>query len=368
MQLTTPIADLVKSNHNNVPRRPILTHLNADTAWLISFPKPTPSLSEKDDTEKIVERKHRTYYHVLIDPWLTGTNVVVFQWIMSFTHAITGAFGSIDDVRSLIKQIEKAAASEESQSPDSADEEDGEADAVFVSHFLGDHCNRETLVQVAKDVPVVGVQQGVKDIKSWKHFNDASVLCMPNLDVDGVQKLWRGGTSWSTDTDPNKLIPSWLRIGNIPCNGSYPGLHWATIIVWSPDHQPLGNNPDARAETMLYSPHGIYANRLTSNPSWADPEKSGGTMLAVLHGLNPAWSPQPANLGVQNGWEIVRKTRPKYWIPTHDEDLTYTGIIGWMQTKLPKKFEDVVKIEVDDEEESKVIMRELGNGESFILA
>jgi hypothetical protein len=49
------------------PGRPILTHLNVDTSWLISFPRPSPA--KPHDVA-------RSYFHVVIDPWLDGEYVV----------------------------------------------------------------------------------------------------------------------------------------------------------------------------------------------------------------------------------------------------------------------------------------------------
>lgn len=94
----------------------------------------------------------------------------------------------------------------------------------------------------------------------------------------------------------------------------------------------------------------------------------------MLHGLDPAWSHAAANLGVKNGHALAKKIRPKFWIPTHDEHLEYQGLIGWFRTKYKKTFEDAVGSATGDEsgeaegEEHRPICRELGNGESLVLA
>lgn len=95
------------------------------------------------------------------------------------------------------------------------------------------------------------------------------------------------------------------------------------MIAWSPSHMTLGD-PDSTAEVLVYTPHGICSNSL-HDASWAsDPSK--GSILCSMHGLSPAWSPQKVNLGVENGYALSKILKPRYWIPTHDEELIYTGL------------------------------------------
>jgi hypothetical protein len=84
------------------PGRPILTHLNADTAWLISFPKPST-------TEPMVVGMKRSYYHVIIDPWLDAEYVVGHRWFMAMNHAVKSRYKTIKQVQELILEIERAA-------------------------------------------------------------------------------------------------------------------------------------------------------------------------------------------------------------------------------------------------------------------
>ena len=105
---------------------------------------------------------------------------------------------------------------------------------------------------------------------------------------------------------------------------------------------------------MLFAPHGIYESRV-QDISWATDHSN---LLALFHGLDPAFSPMPANLGVENGQKLAEKLLPKYWIPTHDEHLAYQGIVGWFQTKHKKDWPDV---------DEKVICKDVGNGECFLL-
>jgi len=340
----TSLSELVSQS----PRRPILTHLNADTSWLISFPR-APITDEK--AESFSKSSSRSYYHVIVDPWLDGEIVLAYRWIMVLAHSVKASFSTMADVRGLVKEIEHAAGS-------MSGSDNGEVDAAFVSHYLDDHCRKESLVQIDPSVPVVTVHGAATMVQSWKHFQN--IETMPDLDVGHPETLWQRPSS--------SYLPSYLRVGRVPSGGPYPHLHWATIIAYTAS-PPLGSS-DSRPETILYSPHGIYSDRV-SELSWATKHSN---VLAMLHGLDPAWSPAAANLGVENGHALAKKIRPKFWIPTHDEHLEYQGLIGWFQTKYKKTFGDAVGSATGDGsgeaegEERGPMCREVGNGESLVLA
>lgn len=260
-------------------------------------------------------------------------------------HAIPSKYKTIEQVQKLILEIESAA-------NNSNPEDKGHPNAVFVSHHLGDHCDRATLEQIDPSVPFVSIASVVEDVKKWNHFQ--TVESMPDLDIDSPQSLWQ---TWDSS-----ILPDYVRIGRIPDGGPYPELHWATLLAFSTSQLPSSN---AQVETILYSPHGIYAHRLT-NTEWASQYSKP---LLLLHGLNPAWSPQQANLGVDNGSKLATMLNPKYWIPTHDEQLEYRGFLGWFQRKTKNTFADA-KLDNDDggQQDMNPICKELGNGEVFVLA
>lgn len=79
-----------------------------------------------------------SYYHIVLDPWLDGGYVVVGRWLIAMNHAIQGHYKTIKQIQDLVLEIERAAST-----PDPEDK--GQLDAVFVSHHLGDHCDRNTL-------------------------------------------------------------------------------------------------------------------------------------------------------------------------------------------------------------------------------
>jgi hypothetical protein len=118
-------------------RRPILHHLNADSSWLLQIPRPPCA----------TQRGGRIYYNILIDPWLTGPQSDVAKWFSQQWHSFESAVGSIKDVETLIWDIERAAGG-------SAEREEGGIDVVAVCHEFTDHCHKDTLIEVGKDVPV----------------------------------------------------------------------------------------------------------------------------------------------------------------------------------------------------------------------
>jgi hypothetical protein len=58
LQLQGELEDSIATGFSS--RRPILTHLNADTTWLLSLPYPEGSQRPKN----------RQRFNILIDPWL----------------------------------------------------------------------------------------------------------------------------------------------------------------------------------------------------------------------------------------------------------------------------------------------------------
>jgi len=131
------------------PGRPILTHLNADTAWLISFPRPSNTTNTK-----------RSYYHVILDPWLDTEYVVGHRWFMAMHHAVQSHYKTIEQIQELILEIERTAGNSDPK-------DNGQIDAIFVSHYLGDHCDRGTLEQIDPSVPLISIKSVAQEVKKW---------------------------------------------------------------------------------------------------------------------------------------------------------------------------------------------------------
>lgn len=80
-------------------RRPVLTHLNADTTWLLSVTDPAG----------MPERGNRIYYHILIDPWLRGSQSDVAKFFSQQWHKEDSSVQTISEVEDVIQGIEHAA-------------------------------------------------------------------------------------------------------------------------------------------------------------------------------------------------------------------------------------------------------------------
>ena len=134
-------------------RRPILHHLNADTSWLLQVPRPANA----------VAHGARIYYNVLIDPWFIGGQSDVARWFSQQWHAIESAVKSIAEVEELAREIEILAGGIQlgkgrEKSIDAGADIETFIDAVAISHEFTDHCHKETLLEVHKDVPVFATE------------------------------------------------------------------------------------------------------------------------------------------------------------------------------------------------------------------
>lgn len=111
--------------------RPILTHLNADTSWLIQIP--WPSESPNPD--------HHYFYNILLDPWFKGSQSDVAFFFSKQEHLIPSSVQTIDELNDSLREIQNATAvvfggrtSEEQNT--------SFIDIVVVSHEFTDHCEK----------------------------------------------------------------------------------------------------------------------------------------------------------------------------------------------------------------------------------
>lgn len=49
-------------------------------------------------------------------------------------------------------------------------------DYIFISHPFTDHCNKETLLQFAKHIPVIALPRILKKVRKWAHFEKLITL------------------------------------------------------------------------------------------------------------------------------------------------------------------------------------------------
>ena len=149
---------------SRAPLRPILHHLSADSAWLIQLPRPGAGQARRASTGRGGRRGgstsrsgSRLYYNILLDPWLSGSQVDLHAWFSKQWHAETPRVGSIRAVEELARRVEE----QDDGDGEGAEEDAGTAiDVVVVCHEFTDHCHQKTLVEVSRDVPVFATEVG----------------------------------------------------------------------------------------------------------------------------------------------------------------------------------------------------------------
>lgn len=97
-----------------------LTKLNEDSTWMLTFDG----------------------MRVLVDPWLSASQVDFHPWFSRQFHR---------EPQLLVSELPRP-------------------DYIFISHPFSDHCNKETLLQFSKDIPVIALPSILKKIKSWGNF------------------------------------------------------------------------------------------------------------------------------------------------------------------------------------------------------
>ncbi|KAF2091015.1 hypothetical protein K490DRAFT_62348 [Saccharata proteae CBS 121410] len=385
-QLTTDLTTAITRSLSQ--RRPILHHLNADTTWLLQIPRPAAA----------VRRGGRVYYNILVDPWLRGGQSDVARWFSQQWHREESCVGTVGEVERLIWGVEGVARGEMmgadvDKEEDEMDEgEDGERetciDAVAVSHEFTDHCHRETLEEVGRDVPVFATEKAAALISSWNHFRHvATIPAFTTEDPD-----WR-----SASLPP---LPEWLSIARLTEPGDAFYYHSALLIAFNsgpmpsptttstphastngtrksrkPTYTDIPDTSDA-AECLVYTPHGIPPSALSPIAVAAPPL----SVLAFLHGLHDvrigvAKGSQQLNLGAHNGVKAQRVLRAKYWVGTHDEVKRGGGLVSWFLNRRVVGVEEAVRGErerlrregEDEGEWEDVRFEEVGNGESRVL-
>jgi hypothetical protein len=359
-------------------RRPLLTHLNADTTWLLSLPVPEHALHAKSKKRKrktesqpevrdvdtvlgTAEEKHpeKAYFHILIDPWLKGSQSDVAQFFSQQWHAHESAIQTIAKVEEVVGDIEDLASSRDalpSSFPPPGSLPKAAIDAVVVSHEFTDHMHKETLLEVPASVPVFAASKAAGIIRSWRHF-DVVVTLPTNLTVKN--RDWR-----VTSVEP---LPPWLgisRLGQDKVDLLY--YHSAVMFAFCGAGED-GSDEAEEAEAVIYTPHGITPEDLKPVATAEPPIRT----LALLHGLHDVRIGPQLNLGAHNGLKVQRLTKSKYWVGTHDEVKRGGGLVSWVLKRQVYTVKDAIEKEIEnsdvDNSLTNVHFAELGNGESLLL-
>ena len=226
-----------------------------------------------DDSSWIWTLKGKRY---LVDPWFTPSQVD-FHPLFSEQFHVT-------------KQPE----------PD----EFGNIDFIFISHPFTDHCNKETLLQLDANIPVIADRAVQKKIAKWGHFKTIIPLEAAEIKIEKI-----GSGSF---LDP---------------------VHNAFVF-----HTDSGK--------LLYAPHGTRAGAL--------PKVDVVISTTTFYKL-PFWLGGTINLGLANAQQVKDITSASMVISTHDEQKVGKGLV---EKLAKKKYDDLNNLSG---------IRKLNAGESFVF-
>ncbi|KKY34863.1 hypothetical protein UCDDA912_g05135 [Diaporthe ampelina] len=285
--------------------RPIVTSLNGDNSWLMSFPIP--------DKER-QQAAGKTYFHLVTDPWLAGPAITLSTYGVSVALPEAPAAKNGEDVEAIVREIEglaKDAAGIISTTPTSSDKV---IDLISIGIELNDHKHDDTLRSFRSNVPVLAAPKAAAAIRALNHFDTVVDTLDLTVDTPSVQSLHPGSS----------VLPPWLNIFRLT---GYSFLNFATAIIWS--HTEGGTT---KHEVILASPHSIKAEEPSVQKFLSIlGEDHNTTVLALLHSLKENYSRIGQHtFGVLGGLALERPTKPKYWIQTADAKLLYSGVVMWL--------------------------------------
>ncbi|KAF4943190.1 hypothetical protein FSARC_14993 [Fusarium sarcochroum] len=218
--------------------RPILTSLNGDASWLMSFPRP--------NAERASSRK--AFYHMLYEPWLKGDASMFGAWFFNVALSATAAVTDAQGVENVIGEIEQAAACHIPVAQASAEHEacHGGIDVIMLAFHYLDHVHKPTLLALDGSIPVIATPEAAAIVRPWNHFQTIGI----SHDFNSSEKSWR-----SPEFHPG-LLPDWLTTVRL---AGHAELNFCTALVWT----HLTDANEELHETILISPHGT---RLDQGP------------------------------------------------------------------------------------------------------
>ena len=371
-------SELQFDSHDSLERisssqRPTLTHLNADTSWILQLPwKDAPA--------------GRSRFNILIDPWFKNVQVDFAPWFSRQWHAIKSSVQSIAELNERLFHVESCDPKFSTlHSHDELNRHKTYIDAVVISHLFTDHCNKQTLLELDVDTAIFAHGAAAATIRSWNHF--AVVKDLPHFSSNSLN--W---TQFSTHP-----LPDWLAIFRIVPRLDLASTHSAVVLCFNLKLEGPGDSEtleNAQSEAVVYTPHGLPPENLQML-SEASPTIKPLLLIHGMHEVSIGWFGQISgsltcifentltilciDLGALNGLRCWQTCGAKYWVPTHDEIKIGKGLIGWLlrrksltlQEALTKQKEKEADRAGDDllpTETSALQFHELGSGRSLILA
>lgn len=280
------------------PLRPVLTSLNGDTSWLFSFPRPKADIGAK------------FFYHVVFEPWLTGSATQVNSWIMQVSLPELPKVPDAAAVDRIVRDIEDAAAAvAKTHGVKKTRQIDADlpiVDAILLLCHYYDHSHEPSLRGFDKRIPVVATPWAKARVASWQHFDTISL----------IPDFASSAGTWQTPELHPEAFPSWLTAIFIPGRGEQFLLG---ALVWT--------NEDNIHEAIFICHHGPEVKEepfealLNAQPPLE--------RLALMHPLKEVHAPLVVDFaGAKGGLALYRKLgEPKYWVVYHDMVTNYTGLV-----------------------------------------
>lgn len=339
-------SDTLKAHFNSQQEpRPIFTALNGDNSWLLSFPRP---IAERESTGK-------AYYHIVHDPWLNGPEVQFSSWLISLTLSSPAAVPNGTGVEHLVQEIESFAAEAGiiASAPKPTANEESPIDAILLNFHYGDHLHVPTLLTFSPSIPVFTTTEGALTLNPLNHFTTITTYSdlSPSPSPSPI--------AWQT-LHPSPVLPSYLTLFRIK---GHHELNFLTALIWSP--RP------GKHEAILYSPHGLRTSTPALQSLLHDSAPEFQT-LALLHGLKESWTwGWQTTFGVKSGLELFRESEARYWVRTHDDRLSYGGVVWWLVSDIFRTVEWGLGQERLSEGKAQrvkdVVAEGVGNGVCFVL-
>lgn len=344
-------------SHTGEPLRPILTNLNGDGSWLMSFPLPDAG------TQRGNGPAGKRFYHVAVDPWLKGPATMFSPWLVYIERTEPAAVpdgAGVDAAARKIEELAAAAASSGAGTSDPGRHPAPMVDAIFITLHLLDHLHRPTLETFDGRVPVFATAQAAATIRGWGHF-DTVVETRDyeghNGDQGSAENAPAGdrGNHWRK-FHPGGPLPGWLSVFRLPDNE----IELATALVWThggqPGHRQGGGAGGEQHELIINTPHGVDVESESVAAFLGDIAGAGSTRcLAMLAGLKDSYTlGMRTTVGVERSLQLERRAGPRYWVRSHDSLLRYGGAV--MRARMQS--EVVRTLEYGLEEEAKERMRE----------
>jgi hypothetical protein len=224
-----------------------LTKLNADSSWMFSF----------DGLQ------------ILVDPWFTEAQVDFHPWFSRQFH----------------------------QSPQPLVVELQQPDYIFISHPFTDHCNKETLLQFSKEIPLVALPSILKKIRKWDHFHKLMTLEEVPFAIQVLQTK-------------NALV------------------HKAYLI-------------ESAQNKIVYAPHGAVLKNIPN-------VKIDAVISTTLCYQLPFFLGGTINLGLGKALQLQQQLKAELLIDTHNEDKKGEGLVSWFAQRKFSKDAGVVNLKTGE--------------------